>query len=99
MVGVACRRHRQVAPSGVLKRHLVVPLEGGGGIEYLKGVNRQGVKDIFADPGTEEVIRMRRNGESTSIVDPVTHFERWTTLQVGQRGSDTKQVTLCRRHL
>src|SRR5262249_58210696 len=72
---------------------MIVPLQSARSIEYFNGIDRKSVQHILSDACPKKVIGMRRDSESACLVNQMANFQRRSTLQIWQHGSDTKQVS------
>ncbi len=99
MVRVARRRHRQAAKLGVFEGELIVSAQGSSGVEDLERVDRQGLQSRKTDPGPEQIVGVRRNGQAAAFVDEVADFACRPPLEIGKRRADAEQVPFRGRDL
>ena len=82
MMGVAGRSHRQTADLRVFESVTVVTTECGCGIENFDRVHRQGLESGEPDSSAEQIIGVRRNGETAALVNSVANFARRFSFQI-----------------
>ena len=76
-----------------MKAKRVVAAQGGGGVENFERVDRQRLEDREANPGAEQIVRVRRNGEAAALVNDLADFARGRAFQIGNGRADAEEVT------
>ncbi len=99
MMRVAGGSHGQTADLRVFESITVVTAEGGCRIKNFDRVHGKRLQSCKPDSGAEQIVRMRRNGEPAALVNDVADFARRFSFQIGQLGTDTKQMAVGGRHL
>src|SRR4051812_34855574 len=96
---VASRCHGQTADLRVFKSVTVVTTKRRCRVKNFNRVHRKRLERSEPDPGSEQIIRVRRDGETAALVNDVAHLARWFSFQVRQLGTDTKEVPVRGRDL
>src|SRR5204863_998701 len=99
MMRVACGSHRQITNLCILESVTIITAKSGCGIEHLDRVNGEGFQGGKTDPCTKQVIRVRRNGQPTPLVDDVADLACRFSLEVRKLGTDTEKMSIGGGHL
>src|SRR5215813_11416680 len=90
--------HGQASNLGVLESVRVITAKRCRGIKDFYGVDRQSFQSRKPNSSTEQIVRMRRNGEPASLVDYVAYLSSWFSLQVRQLCANAQKMTIGSRH-
>src|ERR1700757_5175332 len=99
MMRVAGRSHRQTTDLRVFESVTVVTAECGCRIENFNRIDGQRLESGQPDSSTEQIIRVRGNGETAALVNNIAHFTSGFSFQIRQLGADTEQMAVRGRHL
>src|SRR5262249_13598244 len=99
MMRVAGRSHWQTADLRVFESVTVVTTECRCRIKNFDRIDGQRLESGQPDSSAEQIIGMRRNGETAALVNDIAYFTCWFSFQIGQLGADTKQMSVRGSHL
>ena len=93
MMRIAGGSHRQTANLCVFKSVTVVTAERGCRIENFDRIDRERLQSGEPNSGAEQIIGVRRNGQTAALVNDVAYFTCGFSFQIWQLGADAKGAT------
>src|SRR5437667_905065 len=99
MMRVAGGSHGQTTNLRVLESVAVVAAQCGRRVENLDRIDGQRFQSGKTDAGAEQIVWMRRNGETAAFVNDVADFARRFSFQVRQFRADAEKMAISSGHL
>src|SRR5262249_30840854 len=99
MMRVAGCSHGQTADLRVFESVTIVETKYGCRVKNFDRINVERLECGQSDSSAEQIVRMRRNGEASALMNDVADFACGFSLQIGQLGADTKKMPIRGGHL
>ena len=94
MMRVAGRSHGQTADLRVFESVTIVAAQRGCGVENFDRIDRQRLQSGKTDSGAEQIVGVRRNGETAALMNDIADFARRFSFQIRQLGADTEKMSV-----